>query len=308
MMRKETILSLLILAMAVFFAVKLFVFNEVTEPEALDYAAKFKKDNKIYSVPIPAKLDFAGERVPLEHFDVRESLDRELHVNVYWQSQTMLFFKKASKFFPIIEPILKENGIPDDFKYLAVIESGLMGVVSPAGATGYWQFMKATGKEFGLEINSEVDERYHIEKSTEAACKYLKKSYKKYSNWTMVAAAYNAGNTGIAKQVKRQKQKAYYDLLLGDETGRYVFRILAVKEIMSNSSKYGFTFRSNDLYHLPEYKTVVLDSSVTNFANYAIHYKTNYKVLKNLNPWLRTTKLTNTSKKKYTIKIPVNRK
>ena len=194
--------------------------------------------------------------MPLNNPDIKERMDRELLINTYWQSNGLLLFKRANKYFPIIEPLLKEYGIPDDFKYLAVAESGLQNNRSPAGAAGFWHFMKRTGKEYGLEINSYVDERYNIEIATRVAAEYLKKAKKRFGSWTLAAAAYNAGSAGISNQQNRQQATAsYYDLLLNDETSRYVFRIVALKEILSNPHKYGFNFRENDLYtQIPTYK------------------------------------------------------
>ncbi|MFH2096444.1 MAG: lytic transglycosylase domain-containing protein, partial [Bacteroidota bacterium] len=254
---------------------------------------------------IPDKLDFAGEEVPVHHYDVYESIDREFLVNVYWQSQTMLFIKRANKYFPVIEPILKDNGIPDDFKYLALTESGLHNVVSPAGATGYWQFLKGTGKEYGLEISDEVDERYDLEKSTIAACKYFHEAYAKYKNWTMVAASYNMGMGGADKQIEKQKVSDYHDLLLNNETARYVYRIIAIKTILSNPEDYGFHFRDKDLYQPVPTFDVEIDSAITDFVDFAKKYNINYKILKEFNPWLRQSFLTNKEKKKYVIRIPV---
>ncbi|MCG8580212.1 MAG: lytic transglycosylase domain-containing protein [Bacteroidales bacterium] len=259
----------------------------------------------ISSLDIPASVNFAGEEVPVERYDVKESFDRELLVNTYWQSQTILFIKRANRYFPIIEPILKEQGIPDDFKYLSLIESSFMPrAKSPAGAVGLWQFMRATAREYGLEVNKEVDERYHIEKSTKAACKYLKKMHDHYGSWTLAAAAYNAGRSGINRQLDRQKTKSYYDLLLGEETGRYVYRILAIKEILNNTELYGFHVKSDDLYPTIKTTEIEVKTGVKNFADFAIKYGTTYKEFKNLNPWLREAYLTNSGKKSYTIKLP----
>ena len=260
--------------------------------------------NPTYQVPIPAELTFAGENVPIHLFDVRESLDRELQVNTYWHSQTVLLLKRANRYFPLIEPILKDKGIPDDFKYLAVAESALSQVVSPSQAVGFWQILEATGKELGLEINNEVDERYHIEKSTEAACNFLLKRYKKYGNWTMAAASYNFGRSGISKQMERQNNQDYYDMVLGEETGRYVFRILALKCIFEHPEKYGFYLNKSDLYPPIESYEVKVDSAITNVAAFAEHYKTSYKIIKLLNPWLREAYLPNKSGKTYIIQIP----
>ena len=249
-------------------------------------------------------MSFAGEEVPLNLIDVREKLDRELHVNTYWQSNTLFFIKRTHRWFPVIESILKNEGVPNDFKYLALIESGLTQIVSPTGATGFWQIMKKTAPEYGLEVNSEVDERYHVEKSTKAACQYLKEAKEKFGSWTLAAASYNMGQAGLAKQLNRQKVNNYYDLLLNTETSRYLFRILAAKHILSNPKQFGFNYRDKDLYPTISHKTVTLDSSVTNFVNYAAQLGINYKVLKYLNPWLRDKKLYNSKGKTYQIQIP----
>lgn len=261
-------------------------------------------DYNIYAVPLPETITFAGEAVPLDDPDIRERMDRELLVNTYWQSNGLLLLKRAHKYFPIIEPILAANGVPDDFKYLAIAESGLDMVVSPAGATGFWQFMRETGKNYGLEVNNNVDERYHIEKSTQAACQYLKDSKEKFGSWTLAAAAYNAGNRGITRQQERQKTTNYYDLLLNRETSRYVFRILALKEILSQPYKYGFNFSADDLYEAVPTYTVEVDYPVADFADFAKEHGINYKILKLHNPWLREAHLNNKSKKLYEIKIP----
>jgi len=259
----------------------------------------------ILSFDLPDTLYFAGERVPVENFDTRESLDRELNTNAYRHSSTILLIKRANRYFPIIEPILEANGVPDDFKYIAVAESELSNVVSPARATGFWQFMSNTGKEYGLEINNEVDERYHLEKSTEAACKYFLKSYNKYKDWTMVAASYNRGSNGVDQQVNIQGENNYYDLLLPEETARYVFRILSFKVIFSDPVKYGFDIPADHLYPEVLYDIVKVDSAVTSFADFAKQYGTNYKILKAFNPWLRQPYLTNKQGKSYDIKVPV---
>jgi hypothetical protein len=262
------------------------------------------KSYKISSIDIPENLNFAGEVVPQEDPEIMERVDREFLVNTYWQSNALLLMKRAHKFFPIIEPILAKNGIPDDFKYLAVAESGLTNVVSPAGATGFWQIMKETGKEYGLEINSNVDERYHLEKSTEVACKYLNKWKDKYGSWALTAAAYNAGPGAINKYMGIQQVDNYWDLLLGDETGRYVFRIMAIKEILSSPEKYGFHIDEEDMYEAVPTFTVEIDKPVSDFADFAQEYEINYKILKRHNPWLRQPHLNNGSGKKYTVKIP----
>lgn len=276
--------------------------QEAPSDETLE--KKLVNDYNIYALPMPEYLEFAGEAVPLNDPDIRERFDRELLVNTYWQSNALLLFKRANKYFPQIEPLLKKYGLPDDFKYLAVAESGLEYTSSPVGASGIWHFMKATGLEYGLEINDYVDERYNLEKATMVAAEYLKKSKDRFGSWTMAAASYNAGVGGMSKQIGRQKQTSYYDLLLNSETSRYVFRILALKEIMNNPKKYGFNFREKDLYtHIPTYK-VKVDTSVTDWAEWVKPYGINYKILKIHNPWLRDTFLKNASGKAYYIEIP----
>ncbi|WP_423128941.1 lytic transglycosylase domain-containing protein [Gaoshiqia sp. Z1-71] len=256
-------------------------------------------------VKLPDSLYFAGERVPLEYFDVRESLDRELLVNSYFHSQTIRFLKMAPRFFAIIEPVLLADSIPADFKYLALAESGFdPRAVSPAGAVGFWQFMKGTATDYGLEVGSEVDERYHIERSTLAACRYLKDSYKKYGSWTLVAASYNAGRSFVDRQIGRQGEASYYDLLLGEETSRYVFRIMALKLILENPEAFDFKVRDDEKYPLWDTRTIDINSPVKDFAEFAREHGTNYKILKMLNPWLRETYLTNARGRTYTIKLP----
>ncbi|MCK4746705.1 MAG: lytic transglycosylase domain-containing protein [Bacteroidales bacterium] len=258
----------------------------------------------VTSAPMPDELDFAGEKTPLENFDVKEGLDRELLINTYWQSHTLLLIKRANRYFPIIEKILSENGIPEDFKYLPVAESDLMNLISPANAVGFWQFRKATAMELGLEVNNEIDERYHLEKSTEKACEFLQRSFELYGSWTMTAASYNMGRTGLNRQIERQNVRDYYDLLLNEETGRYVYRLLALKLIMENPEEYGFEFDKSDLYPpIPTYK-ITVDTAVKDFAEFAQRYSINYKILKIFNPWLRDNKLTNAKGKTYYLSIP----
>jgi hypothetical protein len=273
-------------------------------PTDADLEKKLVNDYNVYALPLPEKMDFAGESVPLDNPDIRERFDRELLVNTYWQSNGLLLFKRANKYFPQIEPLLKKYGLPDDFKYLAVAESGLEYTSSPVGASGIWHFMKGTGLEYGLEINDYVDERYNLEKATMVAAEYLKKSKDRFGSWTMAAASYNAGVGGMNKQINRQKETSYYDLLLNTETSRYVFRILALKEIMENPKKYGFNFREKDLYtNIPTFK-VKVDTPVEDWAEWVKPYGINYKILKLHNPWLRDTYLKNASGKEYFIEIP----
>jgi membrane-bound lytic murein transglycosylase D len=256
------------------------------------------------ALKIPDNLSFAGEKVELNKTDIHERIDRELLVNTYWQSNALLWFKRTHKYFPVIEPILKRKGVPDDFKYLAVIESDLRNVTSPAGAKGMWQMLSDAGKENGLEINDNVDERYHLEKATEAACDYLIAAKNRLGSWTLAAAAYHAGNFGIEKILKEQMVDNYYDVLAGENTERYIPRLVAAKEILSNPEKYGFEFDKEDLYEIGNTYTVKVDTVITNIAAFAQKFNTNYKELKMYNPWLRENKLNNKSRKLYEIKIP----
>jgi len=253
---------------------------------------------------LPTDVTFAGENLPLDNFDTRESLERELLTSAYRHSSTILIIKRANRYLPVIEKILKENDIPDDFKYLAAAESEYSNMISPAGATGFWQIMQETGREEGMEINNEVDERYNIEKSTQFACDYFKKSYEKYGNWTLVAASYNGGRSAIDEQIAIQHQNNYYDLLLADETARYIFRAVAYKLIITNPENFGFRIGKNDLYPELKYYEVKVDTAVSSFSDFAGHFGTNYKLLKFLNPWLRKPYLTAKQNKVYLIKIP----
>jgi membrane-bound lytic murein transglycosylase D len=253
----------------------------------------------------PNEVDFAGEKTPLTIPDVKERLDRELLINANLHSSTILILKRANRFFPIIEPILAKNNVPDDFKYLAVIESSLLSSsVSKAGACGIWQFMPQTAREKGMEVSLTVDERYHLEKSTAAACSYLIAAKEKLGSWTLAAASYNGGMAGISGQMQFQQVSDYYDLLLIDETSRYVFRILAMKEIMKNPMLYGFNIPTDDLYKQIPTKKIIVDSAITNLATFAKTQGINYKVLKYHNPWLRDRKLDNLKNKAYEIEIP----
>ncbi len=283
--------------------IDLFSGSSETEPEK--YKENFERNYGIYALDLPENIDFAGEKVPMEMDDARERLDRELLVNTYWQSNTLLFFKRANRWFPVIEPILKQNGIPEDFKYLTLVESGLQDVVSPSGATGYWQFMKSASKEYGLAVNSEVDERYHIEKATEAACKYFRKAYDEFNNWTLAAASFNMGVSGLRWHLAKQEVISFYDLNLNSETSRYIFRLLAIKEILENPDQYGFHFRSEHLYQPYRTRVILVDSTVDNLYHFAKANNITYKDLKKLNPWLRSTRLRVAAGKSYEIKVPV---
>jgi len=278
--------------------------TESTVKADTDPAKSTSETYRIKALKIPDNLTFAGEKVELDKTDIRERIDRELLVNTYWQSNALLWFKRTNKYFPVIEPILKEKGVPDDFKYLSVIESDLRNVTSPAGAKGMWQMLKEAARENGLEVNSNVDERYHLEKATRAACDYLIDAKERLGSWTLAAAAYHAGNYGIEKRLVEQQVTSYYDVLAGENTERYIPRIIAAKEILTHPEKYGFEFEKDDLYELGPTYTVEVDTAITDIASFAKLYDTNYKELKMYNPWLRENKLNNKTRRLYQIKIP----
>lgn len=270
----------------------------------IPYRTYFKEHYRIFSLELPDSMELGGEPVPLKELDVREKLDRELHVNTYWQSHSILLHKRAHRWFPVIEPILEEEGVPEDLKYIPLVESGFKNVVSPAGAHGFWQFMEGTAKDYGLEVNEEVDERYHVEKATRAACEYLKDAKEKYGSWALAVAAYNMGMNALDKRIVQQKVNNYYELLLNTETSRYIYRLLALKEIHRDPERYGFHIREQDLYQPYETREVVVDSSIEDLAAFAIDQDINYKALKMLNPWLRENELSNHKGKEYRIKLP----
>ena len=254
---------------------------------------------------VPAQVTFDGKTIDLRRYDRRERMDREMMAFTYMHSTTMLLIKRANRYFPIVEPILKANGIPDDFKYLMVIESNLNHIArSPAGAAGLWQFMPGTGREFGLEVNENVDERYHIEKATVAACKYFKQAYDKYGDWMAVAAAYNAGQARISSQLEKQLASHAMDLWLVEETSRYMFRLLAAKEIFSNPQRYGFLLKREHLYPPIPYKEVTVTTPLNDLNDYARRQGITYAQLRDANPWLRETSLKNKSGKTYVLHIP----
>jgi hypothetical protein len=301
MIRKVTFVTSLF---SIVFLTHFFISSTYTSNSDTVHQQGFNSKYNVYSVLKPDNLKFANENIPQSTFDVWERLDKELLKNIYWQSNTLLYFKRANKYFPIIEEILAKNNIPSDFKYLALIESGFEYKVSPSGAAGFWQIMKGTAREYGLEVNYAIDERYHLIKSTEAACKYLQKAYDKFGSWTMAAASYNMGINGVQRQVKKQNTNNYFNLYLNDETSRYVFRIIVIKEIMENPRKYGFVFRQNDLYSYPSVNQIRVDSTINNLYSFAQENDINYKILKRFNPWLRTSKLPDESRRVYYIDIP----
>lgn len=264
--------------------------------------------NQIFQPYIPDTLYFCNERVPLEYFDVYEALDFELIANTYRHSSTLLYIKRANRFFPQIEKILAANNLPDDLKYLCVAESGLANVISPAGATGFWQFMKPTAIEYKLTVNKHVDERYDVEKSTFAAVKYLKDAYNKFGNWGLAAAAYNMGMGGLKKEIDYQKNNSYWDLWLNPETARYVYRILALKLIIQSPEKYGYVIDKKHLYQEIQVKKIKVDTTINDLVKFAIDNNTNYKMLKYFNPWLISTELNNNNNTEYYITIPDNKR
>ncbi|MDC0104826.1 lytic transglycosylase domain-containing protein [Bacteroidia bacterium] len=286
------------------FLILTLIFSSAKKDENAEQEDVISKGSKVVAVPIPSQINFAGEQVALDKFEVKERLDRELLVNSYWQSNSLLMIKRSKRAFEIIEPILAEYDVPEDFKYLAVAESGLLNVTSSAGAKGVWQFMQSTAKSYNLEVNGEVDERLHLKKSTIAACQYLKEAHTRFGSWTLAAAAYNRGPAGVERDLKKQQVGDYFDLHLNTETSRYVLRILALKTIFENQTSYGIHLKNEDYYGSISTINVVVDSSINNIAEYALQLGTNYHVLKSLNPWLKSNELTVVNKT-YTIKAPL---
>ncbi len=274
---------------------------EGTEREFLSFD---QIDHITHDIELPDIMYFCGEEVPLDLFYVRERLERELIINTYRHSTTIMQLKRTTRWFPVMESIMEQYGLPEDFKYLAMIESELTNAVSSSKATGFWQFLESTGKEYGLEINKQVDMRYNVEKETVAACKYLKESYRKFGNWISAAAAYNCGNGRISRTMEEQRVDSYFDMLLPEETQRYVYRILALKLITENPEKYGFQIGDNGWYRPYETKTVTVTESIPNLVQFAYEQGTNYKMLKYFNPWLRSNSLTISAGNSYEIKIP----
>ncbi len=254
---------------------------------------------------LPRSISFAGEKVPLENWDVRERLDREMLSNCFMHSKTLHILKLANRYERDMKAILKRNAIPEDFFYLCVAESALRNQRSPAGAQGMWQFMSATARTYGLEVNSYVDERNNWKLATEAACQYLRDAYRKFGNWTEAAASYNMGMGGLNSRMSKQSQRDYYNLVLPGETERYIFRIIAFKIIMSNPSKYGFQLKPSDLYPKINTRSEVVTYGISNLMNWAIQKGTTFRMLTELNPWLTSTYLTNNSGKRYIIELPM---
>lgn len=262
---------------------------------------------QIRSFDLPTSLQFAGEQVPLHQHELRERLDRELHTNIYWNTNTVFLMKRANRWLPQLEEILLANEVPADFKYLAMIESDLKNVISPAQAAGFWQLLKGTAREYGLEVNEEVDERFHQLKATEAATKYLKKAKQRFGNWHDAAASYNIGMAGLERRMKEQESYSYYDLLLPEETSRYFFRVVAIKEIMENPARYGYIVPGKHLYEPETLKAIEVTKTIPNLRSFAREHGINYKLLKRYNPWLRKNTLTiKKAGDRYTVMIPQN--
>ena len=293
-----------ILTLAVFGSYK----EKEEELPKIDNSSREVLSQRVESVTLFKSFDLAGEVIPTKIPDIRERLERELLRNAYYHSSTVMNIKRSRRFFPKIEQILAEEGVPQDFKFLAVAESDLTQATSPAGAKGIWQFMRGTGKEYGLEVNNDIDERMHFEKSTRAACKYLKKLHARFGSWTMAAAAYNMGGSRLKKESIAQKSKYYYDLNLNQETSRYVFRIAALKELMTNPETYGYYLEPQDYYQeMTDYSTIEQTTTVENLGDFASKYGISYRQLKVYNPWMKSTRLPNASGKRYEIKIPNNK-
>ena len=302
-MKKLSIAAIVLSVLAIVGEILICASSREDSEEVLQRA--ISNNYRIYSPILPDTMSFAGEQVPLSTYYVHEGLDLEVITNMYRHSSTMLYFKRANRYFPIIEPILKKNGIPSDFKYLCVIESGLTNATSPAKAQGFWQFIPSTGANYGLTVNDEIDMRNNLTASTEAACKYIRSLYNKFHSWTAAAAAYNCGENGLARRISKQSTDNYYDLWLNSETSRYVYRILAMKLIMQNPQKYGFHLRQCDLYPPIPTRAATLSGQNVDLYEFARTNGTSYKMLRMLNPWIQTEVLKNKSNQKYMVQLPV---
>ncbi|MEL7220241.1 MAG: lytic transglycosylase domain-containing protein [Bacteroidota bacterium] len=275
-----------------------------TADEAKNFSNTDNIPQIVKGMDLERSFSFCEERVPTDNFDVRERLDRELTVNTYWHSSTILSIKAKMRYFPTMDRILEEEGVPTDLKYVAVAESALRHVTSPAGAKGFWQFMRGTAQEYGLEVNDEVDERYHLEKSTRAAAKYLKSLHNRFGSWANAAAAYNMGGGNMNKRLREQEAENYFELNLNEETSRYYFRLVAIKYIMENPRAYGFYLDEKDYYPpLDNFKELSVNEAISSWGAFAKENGTTYRMLKVYNPWLVSNKLTNRNKKTYTIRL-----
>ena len=260
----------------------------------------------VFDLNIPANLEFCGEKIPSNDFDIKKDLEREFFNSAYWKNNSLALFQKAQRWFPYIEPILKQEGVPDDFKYLCVIESHLSNASSPAGAAGFWQLVPMSARNYGLEVNSEVDERYHVEKATHAACGHIKDAYEAFNNWTLAAAAYNRGIGGIQSAMAKQKTDNYYELLLNRETGSFVYRILAYKTLFSSPGHFGIKKKKLSYYPKIPFKIFKVDSSIKSLSLFAKQIGCTAGLIRLYNPWLLTDELNNPAKKVYEIRIPKN--
>lgn len=280
---------------------------EVLEKKNVDASESLPQ--LVHNVVTDKNINFAGERVPLEMDDVKERLERELITNAYRHGSTLLAIKNANRYFPYIEMRLRERGMPDDLKYIVAAESDFQNVTSYAGARGFWQIMPAVGRAYGLEQNDFVDERYNIEKSTEAALDLLERYFKRFGNWTNALAAYNCGETAFARDLSQQNEESYYHMNISQETMRYVFRVLAFKSILANPAKYGYYLGEEDLYkQWADTQVVNVDYTISSLADFAKEYNASYRDLKKYNPWLVSSKLPNASKKQYKIVVPITNK
>ena len=302
-MKRLSIIAIVLSSLAI--AGEVFIFATQKEDSEAVQQKAIMANYRVYAPVIPDTMTFAGEQVPLEKYYVREALDNELIINMYRQSSTLLYFKRANRYFPIIEPILKRNNIPDDMKYLCVIESGLTNATSPAKAQGFWQFIPSTGNKYGLTVNDEIDMRNDLEASTEAACKYLRSLYNRFHSWSAAAAAYNCGENGLARRFDAQGVKSYYDLRLNSETSRYVYRILAMKLIMQHPQQFGYYLRHCDLYPTIPAHCVTLSGQNVDLYKFAKDNGTTYKMLRDMNPWIQTDNLKNKANKSYTVQLPI---
>lgn len=290
------VITTLIIVLVVFLSADNILKTESEKPKVLSMTA---------SIAIPESMEFAGEKITFDRYDKRERMDRELNSFTYFHSTTLLLFKRANRFFPIIEPILQQEGVPDDLKYLAVIESNLdPRAVSPARAAGLWQFLQTTAKQYGLETRTDVDERYHVQKSTVAACRYLKEAYQKHGSWSGAALSYNGGQARITKGIADQQVSDPLDLWLVEETSRYYYRMLAIKQIFENPQQYGFVIKPEHLYKPMQFKEVQVSSPIPDLVSFAKQHKVTYAQMKDFNSWLRNTSLSNPSGKTYTLLIP----
>jgi len=266
----------------------------------------YAEPQKVYSPSIFETMTFADETIPFHRYDVRERFDRELLAFTYMHSTTFLLIKRSNLYFPVIDSILKKNGVPTDFKYLALTESYFNPLaVSPAKAAGIWQFIASTAQSYGLEVSEQIDERYDLEKSTVAFCKYIKEAYEVYGNWTTAAASYNGGRSRISTQLKKQNVSSFFDLYLNEETTRYVYRILAAKEVIAHPWKYGFVLSKQDFYHTVNVREISVDSTIADWAVWAQQQNVSYSQLRYFNSWIRDPRLDNPNKKTYKVKIPL---